>query len=433
MSIFSTGYCLCWIPFLNWIITCSRSDTISTPGDPIRTPTVKESESTKNNNQVLTVTPKHFKTTTFPQLSGLDGEPINSSSMFTEQNSGNTNIGVLRDALNKTLHLPFLKCLQDASLNDCLYILSTEIIMLGNHDVSLTSLREDFCILPSIENNNYTQVLFETGVEKVDLFWEIYIDVLNVVFFTFGSICNIVTILVIISKPRFRKPFYLSILSLSLADLLVLLSDFLMVSIYNEDLCQVLYQKEIMQAVSFSTSTFSYLNIVLLATVRYVTFAHPIKSRVYLRNKLILKISMAMFLSSIGYAVAMVYATWFFLIRYVGIIHILEDAVFFLGFVILNVIFLVRRLIIAKSSLASGHLKKRMTCVVLIILMLNTVASLTTVIRDLFESGYFEKEEMTFLLPFFKHFLYFSHSVNPLLYFFTSRRVIKFLYSKCIK
>jgi hypothetical protein len=264
-----------------------------------------------------------------------------------------------------------------------------------------------------------------------------HIGVANIIVNTVGSGSNLVAILVIMFTKRLRKPFYMCVLSLCTSDIFYFVNLLVFENLSTSGLCSHLKQGMIMNCSLYSVKMFSKLNVVLLASVRYVMFVYPLKSRVHLTNRLILALSLTAMVLSIAYGMFMGRVIWVIPYSRIRILSIIDDAILVLIVVILNCAFLVRRLRVAKTSQAARDLKLRMTVVVIIILILHILSSCQTTVYNILQ---YDDSSIDAILDLNNAVIFgfilikVVHFIDPFIFFFSSPMVIKSitsLFSKC--
>jgi hypothetical protein len=255
-----------------------------------------------------------------------------------------------------------------------------------------------------------------------------------------GSSSNIVVILVILPNKRLHKPFYMSIMSLCISDFLYFANDLVNNNMPFEELCSTLRKRMIFDVTSYSVKMFSKLNVVLLACVRYVMFVYPLKSRMHLTNRLILKISSTAMVLSMAYGVAMRFLVWSIPTSRARVLYIVDDGILLMTVVILNGAFFIHRLRVAKTSQAARDLKLQMTIVVMVILVLHTISSLFAVVANFSKYSVLtldmlkDSKPMSAVSKLGYTVSKLAHLIHPFLFFFSSPFIIKSiasLLSKC--
>jgi hypothetical protein len=99
-----------------------------------------------------------------------------------------------------------------------------------------------------------------------------------------GISSDLLVILIIFFNHRLHKTFYTSVLSLSVSHCFFFVNEIVNNIFTQMALCSALKHRMFLDVILYSVKMFSTFNVVLLASVRYVIFIYPIKSRVYLRH-----------------------------------------------------------------------------------------------------------------------------------------------------
>jgi hypothetical protein len=352
---------------------------------------------------------------------------------------------------SQTIADDFLGCIQAKDIFKCLNLLGNDT-QPSSMDPSKDEMYEELCAMFSQEiiinsssgfekeipllNGSHLSSNLENEVLSfpATLFYNMHylIDVI-------GVASNLVLILVIILNRRFWKPFYMSILSLGVSDVLFLVNYFVDAFLPRMDMCEYRYHEMYLDISYYSVKMFSKLNVVLLATVRYVMFVYPLKSRIHLTNRLIVTLSTIVMIVSIGYGTLMRFISFTVPLSKTWSVYIIDDVILLLVLVVLNLVFLFRRFRVLKTSQAAqaAHgLKFRMTLVVIIILVLHALNASFTILGNIWRFRFSNDVEIVRadipgMETSFKFasvvdtFEKITHSVNPFLFFFSSPIVTK--------
>jgi hypothetical protein len=279
--------------------------------------------------------------------------------------------------------------------SECMHFIRNVSLFDGGFvwDRSLNSLYDQICSLSSQEKTINSSRRFFLDFEKhvkQKISFATENDFLNshpLVLASFflniiGSSGDFLVILVIAMNKCLRKPFYTSILSLCLSDLFYFVHQLVNSCLPDKDICEIIQQQIILEVSTYFVTMFSNLSVVLLASVRYVMFVYPLKSRVYLTNRLIVNYSFTAFGFSIIYGTIVRYIIWSIPFSRIRVLFIADSAILLLTLVVVNVIFLVHRLRVAETSPAAHHLKLRMILVVVVIMILHIIKSLLTIMHN---------------------------------------------------
>jgi hypothetical protein len=348
-------------------------------------------------------------------------------------------------------------CMEVKGISDCMHLFGniSKISNFVEHDSSITAMYEQICAMASQEkiinsSSGYEKEIHsmdkvdfsidpENGTSSVSFMVSVYVrSIIGII----GVGSNVIVILVIILIRRLRKPFYLSIVSLSISDILPFVHGFVGFIVPSRDICESFHQEMYFNISLYSVKMYSTLNVVLFASVRYVMFVYPLKSRVHLTKKIILILSSVAMVVSIAYGTMMRFIVWSIPFSQTRFVYIIDDCILILALVVLNIAFLANRLLVSKTSRAAHGLKFRMTLVVIIILLLHAIKSSFTIVDNVWRFDFFTLDHSPDLkqmsvthTPNLDKWLKYSnvldvfiklvHCVNPFLYFFSSPVVIK--------
>jgi hypothetical protein len=247
--------------------------------------------------------------------------------------------------------------------------------------------------------------------------------------------CNLIAIAAILLNHRLRKPFYICILLLCVSDLFHFIQKLLYFYVPSADVCSVKKQQLFLVASVYTVKMFSQLNVILLASVRYVMFVYPLRSRVQLTNRLVVVVSVTALVFSIAYGTIMSYVISSIPMSTTHILYIADDVALLLVLVVLNSIFLIHRLRVAKASPAAQRLTLRMTLFAITIEVLHIIKSVVSIVsntwRNKVEIGteqplaYGDPSDDPIILyvgDVLKKVIHFGH---PFLFFLTSQIVSK--------
>jgi hypothetical protein len=154
-------------------------------------------------------------------------------------------------------------------------------------------------------NNSCSIIRDMTFVFKLGRKMPLYLDIICLVIGVVGIFGNLATIVVVAINIKFRKPYFLTILSLAVADLMGLL---LRIGVIYLEFEFVMYIKCIRPSfyIPISTCTAieinSILQVVLIAVIKFLLLVCPIKSREYVTNSLIIALFVVIFSVSVSFA-----------------------------------------------------------------------------------------------------------------------------------
>lgn len=244
------------------------------------------------------------------------------------------------------------------------------------------------------------------------------------VYTTVGLVGNIATIVYIVVKKKLRKPFFVCIVNLAIADLICLLrylyEIFLPETTFVTDPCTYYWVEKIMTIVRKSAKCFALLAVLNMGIVRFLLFVYPLKSRAYLTAQKILIICWLSVPLSIGYG----YLVHHLVLNTKGtmyyIVAVLPDSCFFIMIAAILIFFFYKRFMTARRSISAQNTKLRMSIVTLIILFLNMLALAVSVIDNLQYVFYGDSnlDWWTRIREMLTHIMdAIIHSINPYIYF----------------
>lgn len=244
------------------------------------------------------------------------------------------------------------------------------------------------------------------------------------VYTTVGLVGNIATIVYIVVKKKLRKPFFVCIVNLAIADLICLLrylyKIFLPETTFVTDPCTYYWVEKIMTIVRKSAKCFALLAVLNMGIVRFLLFVYPLKSRAYLTAQKILIICWLSVPLSIGYG----YLVHHLVLNTKGtmyyIVAVLPDSCFFIMIAAILIFFFYKRFMTARRSISAQNTKLRMSIVTLIILFLNMLALAVSVIDNLQYVFYGDSnlDWWTRIREMLTHIMdAIIHSINPYIYF----------------
>ncbi|XP_062622175.1 G-protein coupled receptor 12-like [Saccostrea cucullata] len=135
----------------------------------------------------------------------------------------------------------------------------------------------------------------------------LYVEVIAVVIAVLGIIGNIATVITIIVNMKLRKPYFLALLSLAIADLFALIQSSVILFYEFEVFMYLQCLKPtfvINIAIMISVEMNAILNILLIAVVKFLLLVYPIKSKTCLTNQLVILMCPAMMAASLCYGFA---------------------------------------------------------------------------------------------------------------------------------
>ncbi|XP_062621153.1 uncharacterized protein LOC134282777 isoform X1 [Saccostrea cucullata] len=370
-----------------------------------------------------------------------------SNSLLLSENGRNDSASEARfQEVFKNIRKQLERCFKNGSLmSECLLLVQPNTTFkVGKKDNSLDTFFKDLCSStssePPIGRKNSTRYMRTRSENYIPHFSEKF-DLLTLLASTFsglGIICNLSTIIVILGNAKLRKPFYLSILSLAVADVLYqvnfILNEFLKLP---SSICETLWYKNFFDLSTYTTKMFSSLKFMVLLTLRYIMFVHPLKCRAYVTNRKIYITAGICLIISIAYGVLIVEVLWSLNIPGMHFLFIADDGLMLFVIVVLNIYFVVNQCKTIRSSLAARNLEKRMMFMVLLILFLRTVGSIFSIVQSTFSHGTRTESAWNFdddiiMIHACKVLRVLIYSVNPFIYFFSSARVLK-VFSSCFR
>lgn len=241
---------------------------------------------------------------------------------------------------------------------------------------------------------------------------------------TLGIVGNTATIVYIVVKKKIRKPFFVGLVNLAIADLICLLrysyKIFIPKTLFVNDPCTYYWVDTIMAIVRKSANCLALLAVLNMGIVRFLLFVYPLKSRAYLTTQSILIICGLSVPLSIGYG----YLVHYLVLNTKGTMYyiatVLPDACFFIMIVAILIIFFYKRFMTARRSTSAQNTKLRMSIVTLIILFLNMLSLAVSVIDNLryVTFGDFDSHWWTRIFKMVEVIAdAIIHSINPFIYF----------------
>lgn len=241
---------------------------------------------------------------------------------------------------------------------------------------------------------------------------------------TLGIVGNTATIVYIVVKKKIRKPFFVGLVNLAIADLICLLrysyKIFIPETLFVNDPCTYYWVDTIMAIVRKSANCLALLAVLNMGIVRFLLFVYPLKSRAYLTTQSILIICGLSVPLSIGYG----YLVHYLVLNTKGTMYyiatVLPDACFFIMIVAILIIFFYKRFMTARRSTSAQNTKLRMSIVTLIILFLNMLSLAVSVIDNLryVTFGDFDSHWWTRIFKMVEVIAdAIIHSINPFIYF----------------
>lgn len=285
---------------------------------------------------------------------------------------------------------------------------------MGSNNTLYVGIPQNGKLVPDVNSENRTS-LHEDSNDMVSTFF---------VYTTVGLVGNIATIVYIVVKKKLRKPFFVCIVNLAIADLICLLrylyEIFLPETTFVTDPCTYYWVEKIMTIVRKSAKCFALLAVLNMGIVRFLLFVYPLKSRAYLTAQKILIICWLSVPLSIGYG----YLVHHLVLNTKGtmyyIVAVLPDSCFFIMIAAILIFFFYKRFMTARRSISAQNTKLRMSIVTLIILFLNMLALAVSVIDNLQYVFYGDSnlDWWTRIREMLTHIMdAIIHSINPYIYF----------------
>lgn len=255
-----------------------------------------------------------------------------------------------------------------------------------------------------------------------------------------GCIANIITVVMILRTLRLHRPFYYSVLFLALSDICFHCLFFVQRGLFFSEICHFFRTFRLLEIVRYSIKLNSSLNVILLSLVRFLMFVHPLRSRIFLTNRKIVLGACTCLTLSIGYGFGIEYFIWTSQLKNLTYIYIIDDVALLTFLFIVIIWFLIERIGTASKSEAAKNLKTRMTLIVFAILCLNSINALFQILKkasgfEISELDYIRvittgNDDIAFEIRIVSQVVnLFVHSINPLLYFFTSPSVLSTILS----
>lgn len=285
---------------------------------------------------------------------------------------------------------------------------------MGSNNTLYVGIPQNGKLVLDVNSENRTS-LHEDSNDMVSTFF---------VYTTVGLVGNIATIVYIVVKKKLRKPFFVCIVNLAIADLICLLrylyEIFLPETTFVTDPCTYYWVEKIMTIVRKSAKCFALLAVLNMGIVRFLLFVYPLKSRAYLTAQKILIICWLSVPLSIGYG----YLVHYLVLNTKGtmyyIVAVLPDSCFFIVIAAILIFFFYKRFMTARRSISAQNTKLRMSIVTLIILFLNMLALAVSVIDNLQYVFYGDSnlDWWTRIREMLTHIMdAIIHSINPYIYF----------------
>jgi hypothetical protein len=132
---------------------------------------------------------------------------------------------------------------------------------------------------PTVNSLNF---IFKLGRQR-----SLYIDIVCLVIGTIGIIGNLTTVVIVPTNPKLRKPYFLTILTLAMADTLGICVRICGMFLEFDIMVYILCPKPLFYmftGFNMTVETNCIFQVVLIAVMKFLLLVFPIQSRVHLKN-----------------------------------------------------------------------------------------------------------------------------------------------------